>query len=269
MGVISAPAERAVFSLDRYVELRGLVARDAISRQLQRHRRAPIVEMRGGAGWGKTSSALVYALEAHRAGAQVTLFDADGSKLCPGAVDGDVLYIIDDCELSEEVTAELLARVQDDARMQIVVCSRERHALIRRAQRLGLIAQLVRVSESRMTGAELIEIGRRRDVHLDAQRAQYVVQASGGWPIVATRFIDLYANGNRDASAGSIDELVTRSFDVVLTALLGAAALPLLARASLSVGIRRERAGEPGPQSGLHRLIEKVRQLGLGEWVRA
>ena len=270
MGVSNAHTDRAaVFSLDRFVDLRGLVNREGISQQLALSRRSSIVELRGGAGWGKTSAAVAYAAERHRAGAQVILIEGDGRvRICP-APDGDVLYVIDDCEVSDEVADELISRVQEDGRVQIIVCSRERHPLIQRAHVNGLVTRRVDLGDFRLTAVELLEIARTRGVQLDPRRGEYVVHAAGGWPIVAIGFIDLFADGARDASMASIDHLVTRSFEVVLSDLLGEGALPLLVKATLSGGIRREATGARGKTSPLESLVERVRRLGLGEWVSA
>jgi len=271
MGVLGAPARRpAVFSLDRHVDLRGLVIRQGVSQELERIRRSSIIELRGGAGWGKTAAALVYAAERHRSGTQVTILETDGKvRICPTSDDADILYVVDDSMLTAEAVRRLVSQVQDDSRVQIVVCSRERHPLIERAHSQGLVARGLRLTDFRLTAAELLDVGRSRGVHLDIQRAEYVVHAAGGWPAVATGFVDRYAEGARDSSLAAIDRLVTRSFEMVLSELLGESALALLARASLSDGIRRNTVDGRTETDALGILIERVRRLGLGEWVAA
>ncbi len=269
IGVANAPAERASdFDLSHYVALRGLAERDEVTRLLD-HGGWAILELCGGAGWGKSSAAITYAAQRQRTGTEVIVFESDGAvRICPAPAHGDMLYLVDDVDLSPDVTEELLRRVQEDSRVQILVCSRERHPLVRSALSIGLVARRIDLSDHRLSADDLQAIARLRGVHLETQRAQYAAHAAGGWPVVATGFIDLYADGAGDTSVRSIDHLITRSFETVLNRMLGAGALPLLARAALGDGIRPDAPeGSTTERRALNGLIDRVRRLGLGKWV--
>ncbi|MGM7697983.1 hypothetical protein [Microbacterium sp. A84] len=268
MGVIGVPAERATFSLDRHVDLRGLVRREGIAQKLTQYRGSSIIELRGGAGWGKTAAALTYAAERRRSGAEVILIETDGNvRICPASDHAAVLYVLDDCSLTDAVMQELLTRVQGDDNVQILVCSRERHPFIRRAHSQALVTRSIHLNDFRMNAQDLREIARVRGIHLDTQRAEYVAHAAGGWPLVATGFLDLYAEGAGETSVAFIDQLVTRSFESVLSILLGDGALPLLARAALSDSVFRDAPQHSAESDALRSLIDRVHRLGLGEWV--
>jgi len=271
MVAIVEPAQRAVaVDVGRVTALRGIVMRAEIELLLELNRSAPIVELRGGAGWGKTSAALAHAAVREARGATVVMFETGGAvRISRSAPDAEILYVVDDRELDRDVVEQLLDSVQRDRRVRMLVCSRGRHPLTDRAQSIGLVTRRIDLSAVRFSAAELCELARTRDVVLDLQRAEYVSHAIGGWPVVAAGFVSAYAAEARDSTVATIDRLIGRSFEDVLGRMVGTAALPLLARASLSGSISRSGAGQHGDAGALRRLIDRIHLLGLGEWVAA
>lgn len=276
-AVIKASAQRvAEFNPHRFIDLRGIVPRRGVAELLDSLRHSPIVELRGGVGWGKTSVALAYAAAQQRRNAtRVVLFEREaGVRVCAGLGDGagecesgEVLYVIDDCAVSSERTDAIIEHLQRNDRAQVLVCSRTPHAFTEAARQQQMVARSVRLPEMKMTAHELVDIALTRNLRLDHQRAEYIIHAGGGWPLVVVRCVDLLADGTRAASVAALDQLVSQCFESVIAELFGGDALAVLARAAMSDRVCLETVHAAESPVKLRALFERIHELGLGEWV--
>jgi hypothetical protein len=259
--------DRSGTDLGRYLRVHGIVTRPRLAAAFENAASAPIIEVRGGAGWGKTSACLLYAASRQRRGhlvytfPHVTLVPSDVGRTSAGTTR---LVVIDEAGPEQAPVDGILDALERDPMLQVVVSSRERHLLVDRARDRGVATRRLDVSEHGFDADDLLLLAQARGTSLARGWAQYVAHAIGGWPLVATRFIDRLCDSRlgQGTTFSTLDLLITKAFEDALDELLDDSDMSILTKIALA-----DRVGVNPADPAELMLIERVHKLGLGEWV--
>lgn len=249
--------------LERAAAVRGLVERRRLSRAMSESGTSGILELAGGAGWGKSSAALQHAVRAQQDGIAVHFLSDASEPIRPGR--GAELYVVDARTVAPRMIDALLSSVLGGQPVQVMVSARAGHELVERAVAEGLVPRRIDLETFPLTPDELRRMASHRGATLRAATADYVAPALAGWPVVGARFLRHLAGRPANAPLSMIDALVAQSFEEILVEYLGASSLRLLVRASVGASINAD-AAPASEDPAVTELYRRIGELGLGEW---